>query len=683
MAEDTKEEKAPSSGKTGLIQFDRNLVINPLNRLPHFDNGSAKAYDAFDQQVKNKKYIALVSGVEVLPRWSSVAAYDALADTSFIRMERSGIVKWAPDGREKHVVIYSTGVGEALVPEGSISTSNWRHPDILSLFIQPMARILREMSDKNFHHGSIRPSNIFHGSLSKDKPIILGDCLSVQPSSTQPVEFLPIEKAMTDPMGRGNGSLTDDIYAFGVSLVFFLRKSDEFSSLSDLEIVRKKIEYGSYAALVGGERFQASFLELLRGILHDDAALRWKVDDIFSWLDGTRLTPPPSIKRKKANRPFNFLGRKYLFADTLALELHQNPNDVASVVDDGSLARWINKSIDDISLQERYEKVIDRVANAGGSADNKDYLVAQLRMALNPALPIAYNGHSFTYDGIGGVLAHTLSTGEDVAFVKDVLRLNLCDHALASAKMSQAELMAYLKTLDTCRASLRQNKIGYGIERCAYLLFREAPCFSEKLKNHFVSGYAQALVAFEELCKKGGQSAVFFDSHLMAFFTVVNSSVMERCVYDITSKERGRQVQGNLRFFSVMQQRAGSFKAPDVAHVFLESLSGAVKLFKNRTKRKEVMQGLEDAAKDGDLVTMSSLLDDERSLALDSKGFQLAAYEFNMLQNEYNEYNRRLSNKKTYGAVNGHDAASIVAWIVATAINLMVVLAYLSGYKVF
>ncbi len=680
MAEDKKEEKKPKS--TGLIEFGRNLVINPLNRLPHFDNGHVKAYDAFDKQVKNKKYIALVSGIEDLPRWSSVASYDALSDLSFMRLERTGVVKWG-DGRERHVVVYMAGVGDPLVPEGGFSSVSWRHPDIISLFIQPMARILREMSDKSFYHGSIRPSNIYHGSLNKDKPIVLGDGLSAQPSSTQPSVFLPIEKAMTDPMGRGEGSLADDVYAFGVSLVLFLRKNDELSSLSDAEIVRRKIEYGSYASLIGGERFQASFLELLRGVLHDDAALRWKVEDIFSWLDGTRLTPPPSIKRKKANRPFNFHGKKFLFADTLALELQENPNDVAAVVDDGSLARWINKSIDDTSLQERYEKVIDRVASAGGVAENKDYLVSQLRMALNPALPIIYKDHSFTYDGLGSILAHAISSGKDFDFAKEALRLSLCDHALASTKLSQAEFVAYLKVLDTCRASLKQNKMGYGVERCVYLLFKEAPCFSEKLKNYFVTGYAQALIAFEDLCKKGGQTALFFDSHLMAFFTVVNSSVMERCVYDITSKEKERQVQGGLRFFAVMQQRAGSFKAPAVAHVFLESLSGAVKSFKNRGKRKEVMEGLEAAAAEGDLLTMSALLDDERSLAADGKGFQLAAYEFNMLQNEYNEYSRRLSNRKTYGVVNGHDAASIVAWVVATAINMIVVLAYLSGYKVF
>ena len=332
---DITEKSAPKRRISGPVPFKKNIVINPEKRLPQYDNGTALAYDAYDERIKTKKYVALLAGVEDLSRWTSANVYNSLTEMAFLRTLGHGVVDWPVDNTQKYAYVYDAKFGDVVVPTGGLSHITWRHPDIVERFIHPIARALRDMSERSFNHGAIRADNIYHGSVNKDKPVILGDCLAVQPSASQPSVYLPIDKALADPMGRGEGSLADDIYAFGVSLLFFLRKNDETSALSDEEIVRRKIELGSYAALIGGERFQASFLELLRGVLHDDVSQRWKLDDIFSWLDGARLTPPTNTKRKKAQRPLIFNGQKYLFPDVLALDLVHQPNDIVAMVEDG------------------------------------------------------------------------------------------------------------------------------------------------------------------------------------------------------------------------------------------------------------------------------------------------------------------------------------------------------------
>lgn len=673
---------ADAKGAQGTIPFGKNIAINPSMRLAHFDNGSAEAYQVIHEREKSVPHFALVSGVECIPRWRDVSAFKSFGDTSFLRIVSSGIVHWPKENKQKFIIVYAGAVGEAVVPKRGFSDISWRHPDIVERFVQPMARMLRELSDKNMAHGSIRGDNIFHHSDAKDGPIVLGDGLSVCAGSTQPTLYLPPDKALCEPIGRGNGSIEDDIYAFGVSLVMFLRKHDSIAGLSDGELIRKKIENGSYATLIGADRFQAAFLELLRGVLHDDTAQRWSLDDIFMWLDGTRLTPPQQPTLKKANRPLSFMGNKYLFAEYLALDLHKNPNEAAALVEGGTLTQWLAKSIDNDVLKERYDKAIARVSALGSYSDNKDYLVTHLRMALNPSLPVHYKGKTFVVDGLGGMMALTAHNEKDLTYFKEVLRLNIPDHAAAAAGYTENELVSRLKMYDLCRFSLQQSKLGFGIERCIYILCTNAPCLSPKFKKYFVNGYKTGLLTFEAMCKAGGQVAILMDTHCIAFFSVTDGALMERSVNDLNSNSKDQKIAGNLRFFAAMQRRAEQMPVPALAKLFSESLGGVYKKFKNRALRARIKEGVAAAAKAGDLAGMDAFLDDLNTQRKDGAGFDRAMREYLALQNEYNAYNKRLANKATYGVVNGHDAAAIVSWGVATIITLIVVFAFLAGYKV-
>ncbi len=662
------------------IKFGKSVYINPKMRLPQFDNGRSLAYQAYDIANKANKLIAIVAGAENIPRWSAVGIYGKLDEVSFMRLVGSGIVRWPLDNKQKYVFMYSGSIGECLVERGKFSDIHWRHPDIVEYFISPMVRMFKEMSDNNFFHGSICPSNIYYSASGNSDAIILGDGLSAQPGSTQDALFFPPSRALATPMGRGVASLSGDIYAFGVSLVVFLRKADPFAGLSDEDVVRRKIEIGSYATLVGNERFPASFLELLRGVLHDDEAQRWGLEELFSWLDGTRLIPASLTKKKKANRPLIFSGQKYLYAEFLAIDLHTNPIEVAQIVEDGSLSRWISTSIDDGAITERYEKAMERVANFSG---DREYLVTQIAMALNPVLPIRYKGRCFTYDGLGAMMVETIFEKRDLECYKEILNLNLPDQALGGAALAQNEMMSYLKLYDVCRASLRRQKIGYGIEKCIYLLCKDAPCLSPKLDGYFVNGAKSVVLTFEAMCKQGGQVSLMLDQHLVAFFSVLNASFMDDIIHDLSSSDKDSQIAGNLRFMATMQKKSGITSVPAMAGVFLSSLSGVYKAFNNRKMQQVIKEGVEKAAAAGNLTGMSLLLDDETALARDKGAFRIASAEYKMLVNEYNDYNRKLSNKKTYGIVNGHDAAAIVSWLASTVITVIVVLAFISGNRIF
>lgn len=674
-------ENAPrAAGSGNIVKFGRDISIRLDQPLERYSNGASKAYAAFDAGDKTKKLVAIVAGTSDFPRWQDEKNYMSLADPSFIRLLGSGIVRWPLDGQQKYVFLYQADMGECLVLPGQFAKTTWRHPDIVSYFVQPMARILKEMHGKGFCHGSIRPDNIFYPAGDKNRPVILGDCLSTNVMSTQRSLLLPIDKALTDPMGRGVGSSADDVYAFGVSLALFLRRGDELAGVSDEDIVRKKIEVGSYAAIIGAERFQASFLELLRGVLHDDANLRWSVDDIFAWLDGTRLTPAPLAKRKKASRPVSFMNKKYYFADTLAVDLHHNPTEVVELVGSDVLGQWIEKSLSDKVLYQSYSDALDRVGDVNS---NSDLLVTHLRMIFNPALPIYYKKVCFTFDGIGPIIAREAYLEHDLSIFQEAIALSLPDYALVERSMSQNDVITWVKLYDKCRAALKQRKLGGGIEKAIYMLCRNVPCLSPQYKGYFINSHKSALVAFEKMSAAGGQIALFLDRHAIAFFSVMNSAAMERCLFDLNSPKKDRQIAGNLRFLAFMHRQSKDVVVNAIAAVFMDSLSDVYKVFKNKGLRKQVEDAVKKAAMQGDLVGMSALLDDETTLTRDKQAFARAMREFGALQNEYNQYNRDLMNKSSYGATHGKDLAAVVSWGIATLITLMVVLAFMSGYQIF
>jgi hypothetical protein len=660
------------------------IKIDLTRREEQFDNGEALAFAASDSRDPAKRYVALIADKGLLPRWKAADTYETLADASLIRLITHGVVYWPASDAQKYAFIYDASVGQSLMSAGGVSGLNWRQTEINDYLITPMTHILKTMMDRGFPHGSIRPDNIFFGGNNKKQPIILGDCLSVFPHGAQPSLFMSVEKASAEPFGRGNGTSADDIYAFGVSLALLLRKNDEIGGVSEYEMVQRKIEHGSYAAIVGAERLPTKYVELLRGLLCDDPSLRWGIEDIFSWLDGSRMTPPALPRRKKANRPFSFRGHKYLFPDSLALDLSFHAKEAQKVIENGDLEQWIEKAFSDKELSENYAKAIERgkVGVLSGQ-EGAEVTITNVILALNPMLPIFYKDRAFTYDGVGGLMARACFEGADLRPFVDSLQYNILDLAASLKMIPQNEVLALVKSFDLCRTILRQKKRGNSTVKCVYHLCRTAPCFSPQFKKYFVYDATSFLLSFEEISSKGGQIALFMDQHCIAFFSIREKKFTERVMYDLGQSEKDAQIAGNLRFFAMMQKKTKVKELLSIAKVFVGSLDGVYQVYNNIKLREQIIQNVKKEADKGNLVGMSALIDNHAVRQRDANAFELAKREYKMLQYEYDQYNRKLASKSTYGVVNGQETASLVSWGIATLITIMSVFAYISGYRFF
>ena len=90
-------------------------------------------------------------------------------------------------------------------------------------FIEQAVATLREMHSQGMTHRAIRPTNLFYDNpKSAQATILLGECLSAPPAMGQSAVYETPETAMAPPTGRGFGTISDDLYALGVTILALL-----------------------------------------------------------------------------------------------------------------------------------------------------------------------------------------------------------------------------------------------------------------------------------------------------------------------------------------------------------------------------------------------------------------------------------------------------------------------------
>lgn len=197
--------------------------------------------------------------------------------------------------------------------------------------IKPIADGLVELALKGIAHCAIRPDNLYYMDEQHTK-IVLGDCVTSVLAHDQPVVVETIESGMAMPSGRGGGTYADDMYAFGASILMLAIGRNPLQSVPDGEIIRRKIQAGSYATLVSDERTPVALIECLHGLLTDDTEQRWQAGNIDMWLNGKRLTPIQAKAESQAQRPIRFADQEFQSIRPLSYAMFQNWDKAIAII---------------------------------------------------------------------------------------------------------------------------------------------------------------------------------------------------------------------------------------------------------------------------------------------------------------------------------------------------------------
>ncbi len=675
----------PSAGASNSIVFKGKIDIQYDKPLPHFNVGVNKAYRAVAKDKNRTPLIAVICEKHLTPRLHAAKKYEKIINPNSANLVLHGSAFWPPVKAARYIFIYLENLGKPLLAADQSAALGWKPEDVIEIIVKPMVNILLDFKDKDFVHGGIRLSNLYDGGASgKPKKVILGDCLSAPASCMQPPVYETIERAMASPVARGMGTRSDDLYAFGVTLAAALRTHNPLKDMTPDQVICQKIENGTYATVTGKDRVKGDILELLRGLLHDDPAQRWTIDEVVTWLDGLRLSPKQPITRKKAARAIVFSNEKYYLPQILAMNIGTNPTEAKRIIEDDSLHQWLQRSVEDEAAIERVEKALSSAKQGGTSGTGyEERLVSHISMALDPMAPLRYRGARYLGEGMGMAMVEAMILKQDVKNFADIIMGGLMLDWVGMCGNPSIDTNGLYNKYEQSRRLVKSSKLGEGIERCAYVLCAEAPCMSEFLQSYYINTPYEMLLAFEDMCKNGKAPGTFLDRHAVAFLLQRDSRVIEPFLFELNSSEKHKITLANLKVMAMIQKHYDGGLSPSISQHFASNMAEVYDAYHDRKVRDKIQKAIDAVSEGGDLQKMVTILDNMDLMNKDEKAFKEAISEFAGLEKEKNELEAKLEDKENFGVETGNEMAAIVSSILAAIIVLGVAFMFFTGKSLF
>lgn len=649
-----------------VTRFKGEIDILYKMQLPHLDCGPAKAYSARSSKAGgNNTHFALISDPSLLPRQRAASKMAAIINPSLARLIGAGIVYWPPAGAQRYAFIYENTMGVPLVKPENKGGMGWKPERVIATVVKPMISVLLDLRDKDLVHGNIRAENMFVSGSAGNERVALGDCLSTPPGLLQPALYEPLERALADPLARGQGSFEDDLYAFGVTLCFMLRTRDPLEGLTEQQVIQQKMELGSYAALTGKERFSGGILELLRGLLYDDRAQRWTLDEIEAWDQGQRLSPKQTVRKIKAARPLHFNDERYFRPVQLAMDLTKNPTEAVQMIDSDTLGQWVARSLEDKEAAARLEVAIESAQENGRGPGYADRLLSRVSIALDPEAPVRYAGMRLHPEGLPYVLAETAVKKKNLSVLGDILSQTLIMYWLQNQTDVRLDIGGLIARYDGARSFLRQTQMGYGMERCIYSLCPEIHCLSEHLVKYMVLSPEDLMYALEDMSAQSGKPDLVVDRHISAFLSVRDRRMVDPFLTELNAPERYKKVMANIKVLATIQKRSRMDMFPGITQWMVGALDPVYERFHDRELREAIRRKVEKIKDSGDISKIVSLFDNVQTAQQDFNDFRKAMREYHELRDEHSLLEHKMNKTKSYGRDTGREVAAIVSGVLA------------------
>lgn len=661
----------PVEATAGSVLFKNEIEISYTSRLPHFDRGPVRAYAARSLRGNAANtHFALVCEPSLVPRSRSVSKAASIINPGMMRLVGAGVVFWEPVKAERYVLVYENTMGVPLMTAANMAGLGWKPERVIATIVKPMISVLQDMRDRGLVHGNICPSNMFISGSAGNERVILGDCLATPPGTLQPVLFEPVERALTDPIARGQGSYEDDLYAFGVSLTVIMRSRDPLEGMTDDDVIREKMEMSSYAALTGKDRFTGGILELLRGLLYDDHNQRWTLAEIEAWNEGQRLSPKQAQRKFKAPRPVHFNNERYFRPAQLAMDLPKNPTEAVQLVDSDTLGQWVARSLEDKDIVARLDAAIESAQENGRGPGYPDRLIGRVSVALDPEAPIRYAQMRFHPEGFPSVMAEHFVTKKPLNPIADILNQSLVLFWLHNQNDTRLDVGGLISRYDGSRSFLRQTALGYGIERCLYFLCPEVHCLSDSLKNYWVASPEDLLRAYEHMSASKDRPELFIDRHIAAFLSVKERRMIDPYLQELNAAEPFKKLLANLKTLATIQKRSNMEMFPGITRWIADIIGPVYERYHDRELREKLAQKVDKLKESGDISRMVALIDNIETIQGDMNDFRKAMREYQDLREEHATLERKMSKADSYGRDTGREVAAIFSGVLAGILML-------------
>ena len=669
--EDTPEKQEKKSKKPQSLWFKDVIEIFPQEPLSYLDRGPAKAFAARGKKSESL-YVLVCFDKGLVPRIEDTSKFTGLQSPYIGLLKASGTLFWPDHGAEVYIFVYENIYNARLLKNGSSLAMGLKDEIVKTVIFPSILSVLEDVRYYDFVHGSICAENLYFlsGSTSSEAvtssdKIGVGECLALPFGYAQHPTYLTAERCLSHPAGAGTGMASDDMYALGATLAVLMRKYDPLEGLSRKEIAQAKLELGSFTALIGKNRIMGSLLELMRGLLNDDPYQRWDIEDLITWRDGQRVgVKQPGVKRYKAKRPITLVDKKYLRPEILATDMPENITASEALIENGELLQWMERAIGDKPFIHEVQKAIE-AGSVIHNASSKTIKVALVGGALGNAMPLMTQETAFLSEGFGKLMVHDYIHGQDMSFHIDVINSQVLMHWIDNYTIGGLDYGGLATKLGNCYNSLKQQGLGYGFERCYYILAGDAPCLSEAYKNYYIRSPEDFFWALDDLCLKGSVPRYPVDRHVAAFISVRDRQMIDAYLIDLNSADEKIKNLALLKTLATLQFRSKLPAAKGLSAWVADTLGQSlVKSFHDRDRRKEILGKLQKLKTSGNMVKVAELFDNNAALKKDYREYLGALQNYQSLERELEFTEKIVAKPGKHGAGGGRQIAALLSALI-------------------
>ena len=668
-----QQEAQAAAGPPGVLR--ERYLIRSNQPLPDLSTPNAEAFVAEDKRDPKRALFALICRPDLPVRVNVMRAIKGMQSGGLMQMVEWGPMNWPPIGRQCMTVIYERPVGKRLMTN---MRSECRRIDEYAMtpkVVEPLVAAIRELTSRGITHRSIRTTNLFFMDEAGER-IALGDCVSSPPGFDQPLLFETIESGMANNVARGSGTYSDDLYSLGVTLVFLLLGRNPVAHMDDDTILRMKMQQGSYNVLVGDERLPLAFVELLRGLLCDDAEQRWDVEGLDLWLSGRRLSPLQPRHEKRAARGFPFNGKEYFHCRELAAAMARHWDVAIPPVLEGKLELWLRRAVEDKERAQAVAEMVRVVLNGGGERRiATDQLLCKVLMLLDPAAPIRYKGFNAMPDGVGTALAAVMAQKSDTRLVVEVILREVPRLWFEARKFYSPDNSLMEGNFRELKNYMTQTGLGFGLERCLYEMNDALPCQSPLIGEEYITELKELLPALNATAGKQGVSKQWpVDRHIAAFMGARARSDIDRNLTQLSDPDQGKAFMALLNLFAVFQYRLGPEQLTALAAWIGALAAPAVAAYHSRDKRKELEKELAKLVRRGSVVEIYNLLENPGERDKDENDFAWAQAQYQAADDEVKRIQGNEEDRDKEATRIGKQTAAVTGILIALITTTIVVI---------
>lgn len=652
---------------SGFVLLGSKSEVAPANPLPAYDSVGGNAFLARMRGASTSDLLALICRNGYPPRSDIVNQLRNINNPAVLRLLDSGMIDFTPDAQRYYGFVFEQPLNPRYWQNLEETHTPLGEDFINRRFIAPLAEGLRQFADVGLMHGAVRPTNIFWRDNGSGAPQ-LGECVTAAPGIGQPLLFESLERAQALPHARGTGTMLDDMYALGVTVLLLALGRNPLKGVDDATVLRLRLERGSFATLVGDNKLPPGHVELLRGLLHDDPRQRWNAYDLEQWAGGQRLSPKQSEFNKRASRGLIFCGKEYWQIRPLIPALWANVPEAMKLIDGGELDRWLRRSMGDDDRADRVQEALTILKNSGRTAFYDDQLVTMTTMALDPNAPIGYRGQVVLPGGVGGGLAEAMRNGGNLQIMAEILSNQFVGFWVNQQPSGKTDLVPMAQAYERMRGFVERTSYGNGLERVVYELNPTQACLSPLLRGQNVISAKDFLGALEKAAQQPNRPTEPFDRHIAAWMITKDRSY-DYLLRAVNGTGSGlAKVLGILNLYNDWQQKHGPEQLPGLTGWFVGLLEPLTRRYFNRQTRDAVAGALQQAAVSGKLSTLVSLLDNPQMVDRDQKSFAAArqVYRATLQQiavlERHKQYHAEVA--KTYG----RPTATYIAWVLSAVV---------------